>query len=206
EGGELACAIPNQELKRSRELPEVHQDVAGCLGRPGAVRVGGDAGQVNAAGAVLDDDQGVNATEQHGVHMDEIGREDAAGLRGEELHRGEEIGSGPVERLEVLYEAVSRLVQAGVMEPTANVGSDRLERVDLRRGPWAPRAQAGGRDEPAELLASTERRGDVRHDAYAEHALANRTGYQPAFLAANILEHQAGAVPEQPLEVLEQAA
>src|ERR1039457_471255 len=121
-------------------------------------------------------------------------------------HRGEEIGSGPVERLEVLDDAVFRLVQAGVMEPTANVGSDRLERVDLGRSPWAPGAQAVGRDEPAELLASTEWRGDVRHDAYAEQALANRAGYQPAFLAANILEHQAGAVTKQFLEVFEHAA
>ena len=39
---------------------------------------------MNAAGAVLDDDQGVDAPQEHSVHMDEIGREDAAGLRGEE--------------------------------------------------------------------------------------------------------------------------
>src|ERR1022692_2287151 len=121
-------------------------------------------------------------------------------------HRGEEIGSGPVERLEVPDEAVFRLVQPGVIETTANVSSDRLERVDLGRSPWVPRAQAVGRDQPAELLASTERRGDMRHDAYAEQALANRARYQPAFLAANILEHQAAAVTKQPLEVLEHAA
>jgi hypothetical protein len=33
---------------------------------------------VDPAGAVLDDDQGVDAPQQHGVDMDEIGREDAA--------------------------------------------------------------------------------------------------------------------------------
>jgi hypothetical protein len=55
---------------------------------PGAVGVGGDAGRVNAAGAVLDDDQGVEAPQQHGIHVDEIGREDAAGLRGQELLPG----------------------------------------------------------------------------------------------------------------------
>ena len=43
---------------------------------------------MDPAGAVLDDDQGVEAVEQHGVHMDEIGGEDAAGLRGEELLPG----------------------------------------------------------------------------------------------------------------------
>jgi hypothetical protein len=50
--------------------------------------VRGDPGQVSAAGAVLDDDQGVDAPQQHGVRMDEIGREDAAGLRGQELLPG----------------------------------------------------------------------------------------------------------------------
>jgi hypothetical protein len=43
---------------------------------------------VNVAGAVLDDDQGVDAPEEHGVHVDEIDREDAVGLGGEELIPG----------------------------------------------------------------------------------------------------------------------
>src|SRR5450755_1330865 len=86
--GELACAIPDQELDRSGAVPEVRQEVARRLGRPRAVRIRGDAGQVNAAGAVLDNDQGVDAPEQHGVHMDEIDREDTAGLRGQELLPG----------------------------------------------------------------------------------------------------------------------
>jgi hypothetical protein len=60
-------------------VTEVHQDVAGRLRRPRAVRMRGNAGQVNAAGAVLDDDQRVHASQEHGVHVDEIGREDAAG-------------------------------------------------------------------------------------------------------------------------------
>jgi hypothetical protein len=44
-----------------------------------------DVGQVDAAYAVLDDDHGVQTPEQHGVHVDEIGGEDAAGLDGQEL-------------------------------------------------------------------------------------------------------------------------
>ncbi len=76
--GKLAGAIPDQEPDRSRALPEAHQKVARRLSRPRAVRIRGEAGQVNAAGAVLDDDQGVDAPQEHGVHMDEIGREDAA--------------------------------------------------------------------------------------------------------------------------------
>jgi hypothetical protein len=50
--------------------------------------VRGAASQVNPAGAVLDDDQGVEPPEQHGVHMDEAGRENAVGLGGQELLPG----------------------------------------------------------------------------------------------------------------------
>ena len=66
-------------------LPEVHQEVTRRLCCPRAVGVGGDASQVNAAGAVLDDDQGVEAPQQHRVHVHEIDRQHAAGLRGQEL-------------------------------------------------------------------------------------------------------------------------
>ena len=48
--GELACAIPDQELDCIRACAEVHQEVAGCLCRPRAVRVRGDAGQVRRGG------------------------------------------------------------------------------------------------------------------------------------------------------------
>jgi hypothetical protein len=43
---------------------------------------------MDAAGAVLDDDQDVEAPQQHGVHVDEVDRQDAAGLRGQELFPG----------------------------------------------------------------------------------------------------------------------
>ena len=37
---------------------------------------------------MLDDDQGVDASQQHGVHVDEVDAEDAAGLGGQELLPG----------------------------------------------------------------------------------------------------------------------
>jgi hypothetical protein len=69
-------------------LPEVHQEVTGRLGCPWAVRIGGDTGEVDTPGAVLDDDQGVDAPQEHGVHVNEIGREDAASLSSQELLAG----------------------------------------------------------------------------------------------------------------------
>ena len=35
-------------------------------------------------GAMSDDDQGVDAPQEHGVHVNEIGREDAASLGGQD--------------------------------------------------------------------------------------------------------------------------
>jgi hypothetical protein len=54
----------------------------------GAMGVGGDAGEVEAPGAVLDEDQGVQAFEGHGVEVQEIGSDDAVGLGGEKLAPG----------------------------------------------------------------------------------------------------------------------
>ena len=45
----------------------------------------GDAGEVAAAGAVLDDDQRIEAPQEQGVHAGKIDRDDAVGLRGQEL-------------------------------------------------------------------------------------------------------------------------
>jgi len=46
------------------------------------------------AGAVLDDDQGVDAPQQHGVQVDEAGGEDAAGLGGQQLPPGRARAAG----------------------------------------------------------------------------------------------------------------
>jgi hypothetical protein len=52
------------------------------------VGAGGDAGQVRAAGAVLDDDQGIHPPQQDRVDVHEVGGQDAAGLGGQELLPG----------------------------------------------------------------------------------------------------------------------
>ncbi|MFB7757586.1 hypothetical protein ACFC18_49800 [Streptomyces sp. NPDC056121] len=50
--------------------------------------MGGDAGEVEAPGAVLDEDQGVQALERDGIDVEEVGGDDAVGLGGEELAPG----------------------------------------------------------------------------------------------------------------------
>jgi hypothetical protein len=49
---------------------------------------GGDAGQVDLAGVMLDDDQRVDAPQENGIDVHEIGRDDAAGLGRQELLPG----------------------------------------------------------------------------------------------------------------------
>jgi hypothetical protein len=56
-GGELGVPVPDQELQAARLVFEVHQQVAGLLSHPFTRGVGGDAGQVHPAGAVLDEEQ-----------------------------------------------------------------------------------------------------------------------------------------------------
>jgi hypothetical protein len=47
--------------------------------------MGGDPGDVHAAGGVLDDDQDVDPAEEDGVDVGEVDGEDRVGLGGQEL-------------------------------------------------------------------------------------------------------------------------
>jgi hypothetical protein len=87
-GGELAVPVTDQEPKLLGSVAEVHQQVAGLLGDPGAGGMGGDSGDVHAAAAVLDHDEEVEAPEEDGVDVGEVDGEDRVGLGGEELSPG----------------------------------------------------------------------------------------------------------------------
>src|ERR1035438_959741 len=54
--GVLGISVSDQELQTVGALAEVHERVPGLLYCPGGGRVGGDAGQVDAASVVLDDE------------------------------------------------------------------------------------------------------------------------------------------------------
>jgi hypothetical protein len=101
--GELGVAIADQEPELLGAVGEVHQQVANLLGHPIAAGMGGDPGDVHAAGGVLDDDQEVEPAEDDGVDVGEVDGEDGMGLRGEELSPG---GTGPS----------GRGIESGVLE------------------------------------------------------------------------------------------
>ena len=85
--GELAAAVADQKLHSLELLAHRHRhrELAGTLQRPGAVGVSGDPRDVQLSGAVLDGYRHVQTPQQHGVHVQEVGRDDGARLCGQEL-------------------------------------------------------------------------------------------------------------------------
>src|SRR5688500_3235230 len=78
----------NYEAQCLHPKSEVDGAVPGHLGRPLPGRVGGDAGDVQAAGAVFEEYQRVQTPAERGVEVEEVRRDDALGLGGEELPPG----------------------------------------------------------------------------------------------------------------------
>jgi hypothetical protein len=67
--GELGVSVADQESKLFGVVAEVHEQVAGLLGDPGAGGVGSDPGEVYAPTVVLDHEQDVEAAEEDGVDV-----------------------------------------------------------------------------------------------------------------------------------------
>jgi hypothetical protein len=87
-GVELGISVADQESELGGAVAEAHELIAGLLGHPGAGGMGGDPGDADAAGAVLDHDQDVEAAEEDGVDVGEVDREDRVGLRRQEVSPG----------------------------------------------------------------------------------------------------------------------
>ena len=79
-GGELGVAIADKEPETAGGVVEVHEQVAGLLGQPGAGRVGGDPEDVHAAGGVLDDEERVEPVQGDGVEVEQVAGEDRVRL------------------------------------------------------------------------------------------------------------------------------
>ena len=88
----LAVNLVSRSRMRNRNAParllEVARQVAGDLGHPRPVGVGGDAEEVDDASVEFDHEQDVVAPQQHGVDGEEVGRHDALRLGAEELGPG----------------------------------------------------------------------------------------------------------------------
>ena len=81
----LASRSRMRNRNRRRGVVEVHEQVAGLLGEPGAGGVGGDAEDVYAAGGVLDDEERVEPVQGDGVEVEQVAGEDRVRLGLQEL-------------------------------------------------------------------------------------------------------------------------
>ena len=86
--GELAVAIADQEPELGGALVEVHQQIPGRLGHPGAGRVGGDAGQVHPAVLEFDDEQDVQPGQPDRLDGEEVAGQRPGGLGAQKLRPG----------------------------------------------------------------------------------------------------------------------
>src|SRR6266516_210264 len=69
---ELGAAVPDEEAEGADPVVEVHEQVGGLLGGPGAGRVGGPARDVHAPGHDLHDEQDVQTLEEDRAGMEEV--------------------------------------------------------------------------------------------------------------------------------------
>ena len=122
--GVLAGAVTDHEPDR---FAVAQEEVAGGLGGPGPGGVGGDAGEVDASGVDLDEEQHVKAAEGDGVDTEEVCCDHGVGLAVDELAP---CGSGPIRcRLAAILaedfpdsgggDAVSESVEFAVDAPVA---------------------------------------------------------------------------------------
>jgi hypothetical protein len=87
-GGVFAVSVAEQEPHRVQARVEVGGEIPGLLGGPVLGGVGGDSGDVQASGGVFEEGEGVEAVAECGVEVEEVDRDDAVGLGGEELLPG----------------------------------------------------------------------------------------------------------------------
>ena len=132
--GELRIPVADQELQAISAALEGHQQVAGLLGHPRAGRVRGDPGQVHAAGAVLDEEQHVQAPQEHRAGVEKADGEDRGGLPSQERSPGQASPSGRGVDARVLEDLPYRrrrefAAEAGQLAVDAAVTPGRLSRA-----------------------------------------------------------------------------
>jgi hypothetical protein len=84
-GAELGVAVPDKEPDAVSGVVEVHEQIAGLLGEPGAGGAGGDPEDVYAAGGVLDDEERIQPAQGDGVEVEQVAGEDRVSLGVQEL-------------------------------------------------------------------------------------------------------------------------
>src|SRR5262245_11265008 len=87
--GEFAVAVADQEAEPPRLRLQCPGELARLLGDPGSVRVGGAAGEVNAAASDFDEEEYVEAPQRDRLDGEEVDGEHALRLLPQECAPGE---------------------------------------------------------------------------------------------------------------------
>src|SRR5450759_2052888 len=93
-GGELGVPVADEESEHPTGILQVRGEIAGHLGDPWAVRVGGRSEDVHDAALHFDDEQHVVAPQEDRVDVEEVRGHNALGLGGEELGPGWALSPG----------------------------------------------------------------------------------------------------------------
>ena len=91
--GVLGVAVADEEPRRFHPCTEVVGQVAGLLDDPLAGGMRGDTGDVEAAGAVFEEHQGVETPQSDGVDVQEVAGDDAVCLSGKEFSPGRTVAA-----------------------------------------------------------------------------------------------------------------
>jgi hypothetical protein len=80
QGRVFAVPVAEQVFHRAAGVFEVHDQIAGGLGHPGGGGMGGGAEDLDPAGGVVDDGQGIEACTGQGGGFEEVGSDDRVAL------------------------------------------------------------------------------------------------------------------------------
>jgi len=89
----LLSRVADQEAQLVGPLPEISDEIAGQLRRPGRGWMRGDAQDVDMAVAGIQDEEHVDTLEGHAIDVEEIARQKRVGVGAEEAAPGLVVGS-----------------------------------------------------------------------------------------------------------------
>jgi len=134
------------------DIPGQRPD-SGRPGRPGPQSVFGDTGHVQSPGPMLDEHQHGDATQQEGIHREEVARDDPLGLRSQELSPRRSRSAWRRVNISGAQDLPHRrrgnlITETGQLTLDATVPTGHSPWPDARSASWSPPPRVYGRSVP----------------------------------------------------------
>ena len=186
-GGELGVPVADQIAEPGDTVAEVHHQVPGALGHPGAVRAGGYPEQPDPPAGKLDDEQEVQLVQQHRFDVGEVAGQDALCLGRQELppvlpsSPRSRVDAGaaqdqPDRRRSDPMAEPDQLAMDPPVTPAGILGGHPQHQLLEARTGWWPAAATRNAPAAADQVAMPAQHGLRRH----EQPGPATAGYQPA--------------------------